>query len=97
MGHRIADVDSFGAAVGIYCAARVLGKPAHIVIDEVTSSLRPIKECFTKENGYPEDLCITSETALHKVDSRTLVMGCGHKPSKLHGMSGAADEDKDRS
>lgn len=52
----------------------VLGKPAHIVIDEVTSSLRPIKECFTKENGYPEDLCITSETALHKVDSRTLVM-----------------------
>ena len=74
MGHRIADVDSFGAAVGIYCAARVLGKPAHIVIDEVTSSLRPIKECFTKENGYPEDLCITSETALHKVDSRTLVM-----------------------
>ena len=48
--------------------------PAHIVIDEITSSLRPIKECFTKENGYPEDLCITSETALHKVDSRTLVM-----------------------
>ena len=74
MGHRIADVDSFGAAVGIYCAARVLGKPAHIVIDEITSSLRPIKECFTKENGYPEDLCITSEMALHKVDSRTLVM-----------------------
>ncbi len=46
MGHRIADVDSFGAAVGIYCAARVLGKPAHIVIDEITSSLRPIQGVF---------------------------------------------------
>lgn len=74
MGHRIADVDSFGAAIGIYCAARVLGKPAHIVLDEVTSSLRPIKECFTTEKGYPDDLCISSETALGKVNSNTLVM-----------------------
>ncbi|MGN0291619.1 MAG: DHH family phosphoesterase, partial [Lachnospiraceae bacterium] len=74
MGHRIADVDSFGAAIGIYCAARVLGKQAHIVIDEVTTSLRPIRDCFSKENGYPEDLCISSETALHKVDSHSLVM-----------------------
>ena len=40
--------------------------------DRITSSLRPIKECFTKENGYPEDLCITSEMALHKVDSRKM-------------------------
>lgn len=74
MGHRIADVDSFGAAIGIYCAARVLGKQAHIVIDEVTTSLRPIRDCFSKENGYPEDLCISSETALHKIDSHSLVM-----------------------
>lgn len=74
MGHRIADVDSFGAAIGIYCAARVLGKKAHIVIDEVTTSLRPLKECFTEEKGYPADLCISSETALHKVDSHSLVM-----------------------
>lgn len=74
MGHRIADVDSFGAAIGIYCAARVLGKTAHIVIDEVSTSLRPIRDCFSKEKGYPEDLCISSETALHKVDNRSLVM-----------------------
>ncbi len=74
MGHKIGDIDSFGAAIGIYCAARELGKPAHIVIDEVTTSLRPIRDCFTAEKGYPEDLCISSETALHKVDSNSLVM-----------------------
>ena len=34
MGHKIADIDSFGAAIGIYCAARQLGKKAQIVIDE---------------------------------------------------------------
>lgn len=74
MGHKIGDIDSFGAAIGIFCAARELGKQAHIVIDEVTTSLRPFKDCFSVENGYPEDLCISSESALHKIDSHTLVM-----------------------
>lgn len=74
MGHHIADVDSFGAAIGIYCAARVLGKKAQIVIDQVTSSLRPLKECFTEEKGYPADMFISSERALELADYGTLVM-----------------------
>lgn len=74
MGHHIADVDSFGAAIGIYCAARVLGKKAQIVIDQVTSSLRPLKECFTPDKGYPEDLFISSDRALGLADYGTLVM-----------------------
>lgn len=74
MGHHIADADSFGAAIGIYCAARVLGKKAQIVINEVTSSLRPLKECFTEEKGYPEDMFISSERALELADYGTLVM-----------------------
>lgn len=74
MGHHIADVDSFGAAIGIFCAARVLGKKAQIVIDQVTSSLRPLKECFTEEKGYPSDMFISSERALELADYGTLVM-----------------------
>lgn len=74
MGHNISDVDSFGAAIGIYCAARVLGKRAQIIINEVTSSLRPLKECFTEENGYPNDLFLSSERALELTDDNTLVM-----------------------
>lgn len=74
MGHHIADVDSFGAAIGIYCAAKVLGKKLNIVLDEVTTSLRPIRESFSEEKGYPADLCINSETALYKVDSNSLVV-----------------------
>lgn len=74
MGHHIADADSFGAAIGIYCAARVLGKKAQVVINEVTSSLRPLKECFTEEKGYPEDMFISSERALELADPETLVM-----------------------
>ena len=74
MGHSISDVDSFGAAIGIYCAAHVLGKHVNIVINEVTSSLRPLKEQFTAEKGYPHDLFIRNETALELVDNNTVVM-----------------------
>ena len=55
MGHSISDVDSLGAAIGIYCAAKVLGKKAQIVLNEITSSLRPLVECFTEEKGYPAE------------------------------------------
>ena len=51
MGHPIADVDSFGAAVGLYCAAREIRKNARIVLNTVTSSLRPLVESFSEE-GY---------------------------------------------
>lgn len=74
MGHSISDVDAFGAAVGIYCAAQVLGKKAYIVLNEVTSSLRPIKECFTEEKGYPADMFVDSDRAMELVDYKTVVM-----------------------
>lgn len=74
MGHHIADVDSFGAAIGIYCAARQLGKKAQIVIDDVNTSLRPIKECFSVENGYPEDMMISSEQALEEIDAHSALI-----------------------
>lgn len=74
MGHNISDVDSFGAALGIYCAARVLEKKAYIVINEVTSSLRPLKELFTEEKGYPNDMFIRGDVAMDIVDNNALVM-----------------------
>lgn len=74
MGHSISDVDSFGAAIGIYCAARVLGKKAYVVLNEITSSLRPLKELFTVEKGYPSDMFIQNDMALQIVDNNTVVM-----------------------
>lgn len=74
MGHSLSDVDSLGAAIGVYCAARELGKKAQIVLNEVTAPLRPLVECFTAEKGYPEDLFINSEEALLITNKNTLVM-----------------------
>lgn len=74
MGHSLTDVDALGAGIGIFCAARVLGKKAQIVINEPTTSIRPLMECFSSEKGYPEDMFIDSETALDMVNRNTLVM-----------------------
>lgn len=74
MGHSISDMDAFGAAIGIYCAAQVMGKKAHIVLNDVTSSLRPMKECFSEEKGYPEDMFIRSERAIEMVKNDSVVV-----------------------
>lgn len=74
MGHSITDVDALGAAIGIYCAARTIEKKAQIVINDPTSSIRPLMDCFTEENGYPSELFINSDNALEMVSRNTLVM-----------------------
>ena len=74
MGHNLSDVDSIGAGVGIYCAAKVLGKKAQIVVNDPTSSVKPLMDCFPTEKGYPEDMFIDSETALEMTSRNTLVM-----------------------
>lgn len=74
MGHQISDMDSFGAAVGIYCAARTLDKKVQIVLNTVSSTLRPFREQFTEENGYAPDTFLTREQAIDVCTPNTVVM-----------------------
>ena len=82
MGHKIPDVDSFGAAIGIYRAAKELNKKAYIVVNEISASLRPMYETFSNNLNYEEDLFLTSAQAMELVDSHTvLVVVDVNKPS----------------
>lgn len=63
MGHSLPDVDAIGSAIGIYRIAQSLGKPANIVINQVTSSLAPLLELFQNNKDYPEDMFVTGEAA----------------------------------
>jgi len=82
MGHKIGDADSFGAAIGIYRAARTLNKKAYIVIDEVTKSVRPIKAWFENNSNYDSDMFLTKGQAMEIVDLNTaLVIVDVNKPS----------------
>lgn len=74
MGHKMADIDCFGAAVGIFRIATSLNKKAHIVINEVTSSVSPMKERFMNNQDYPEDLFLTGDQAAELVDSNTMLV-----------------------
>ncbi len=74
MGHHIADEDTLGAGIGLYCAARVLGKKAQIILDTVTTSLRPFVECFSPASGYPDDLFLSGERALTQADENALLI-----------------------
>lgn len=82
MGHRMGDVDSFGASVGIYRIAEALDKKAHIVLNDVTSSMQPMVEMFRDNEDYAEDMIINSQLALETVgNNAVLVVVDVNKPS----------------
>ena len=74
MGHKLTDVDAFGAAIGIYRAAAALEKNVHIVINEISASLRPLYESYEKDRSYPDDLFLTSAEAIPMVDEDSMVI-----------------------
>ena len=74
MGHRLADIDSFGAAVGIYRIAVSMNKKANIVVNEVTSSVRPMMERFIGNGEYPEDMFLKGEQAAELADPGAMLV-----------------------
>jgi len=74
MGHSIADVDSLGAAIGVYRIAKTLNKKAHIVINEVTTSLRPMMNRFLNNPDYEEDLFVNSAEAGALLNNNTILV-----------------------
>lgn len=82
MGHRNGDVDSFGASVGIYRIAAMLQRKAHIVLDDVSSSMRPLVDMFVTNSEYEEDMIISSSRALEEIgNNAVLVVVDVNKPS----------------
>lgn len=74
MGHAIGDVDSLGAAIGVYRIAKTLNKKAHIVFNEVTTSVRPLLNRFLNNPEYEEDMFLRNVQAMNVVDNNTLLV-----------------------
>ena len=82
MGHRLADVDSFGAAVGIYRIATTLDRKAYIVLNDVSTSVKPMVELFKSHADYQDDMIVNSQQAIELAGSNTvLVVVDVNKPS----------------
>lgn len=74
MGHKVQDLDSLGAAIGIYSCARLLDKPVHIVLNEITSSVKPLYDRFMEDDSYQEDLFIDNMEAVNYMNENTLLV-----------------------
>ena len=74
MGHKITDVDALGAGIGIYRAGKTLGKPVHIVINDPTTSIRPLMSGFMENPDYEPSMFVDSNQAKELVDNNTVVV-----------------------
>ena len=74
MGHRMPDVDSLGACIGICRIARICGKEVHIVLNDSTDSLQSMTSLFTDKNEYGERLFVGPKEAMDLVTANTVLV-----------------------
>ena len=73
MGHKLADMDAVGSAVGMVCICRKLGKDAKIVIDPVKNASHKVIDALKATPEY-RDVFIQPDDAIVRADSRTLLI-----------------------
>ena len=73
MGHRSADLDALGAAVGVCCLARKCGTRANIVIDRERNTVRSLIDRLLREPEY-RDAFLSPQEAMVLADGRTLLV-----------------------
>ena len=73
MGHRMADLDALGSAVGLLCLCRVRGRPARIVINLQKNACQSLIAELNAAQGY-ENLFISGQDALVEADNRSLLI-----------------------
>ena len=71
---KITDVDALGAAIGIYRAGKTLGKPVHIVVNDPSTSIRPLMAGYMNNPDYEPSMFIDRNQAIDLVDDNTVVV-----------------------
>ena len=74
MGHKIADIDALGAAIGIYRAAKTAGRPAYILADDISDSVKPVIAGFRDDMEYEPDMFVDSKKAKELTGADTVLV-----------------------
>ena len=83
MGHKNADLDSVGAALGIACLCRKANRPVKIVMDLENNSAKRLLDDILLEPEY-KNVFISGEEALVMCDNRsTLVVVDTNRPDQV--------------
>ena len=84
MGHKNPDLDSFGAALGIYRMARIVDKEAFIVLNAYNDTMVDMIEDAKKTDEYS---FISTEKALSLADENSLVVVVDtHRPQLVESI-----------
>ena len=73
MGHRVADMDAVGAALGVNCLCRKLGKKAWIVLDLENNASEKLIEEIQSVPEY-EGVIISGQDALLRCDRNSILI-----------------------
>ena len=73
MGHRNADLDAVGAAMGIACLCRIKGKKASIVLDKQANAAERLVEEIEQVPEYRE-VFLSGQDALLESDNRSILV-----------------------
>ena len=73
MGHKYADMDALGAATGICCIARSMGKRARIVLSDRPNACGAMVEELKKYREYA-DVFVTPKEAMLQANARSLLV-----------------------
>ena len=73
MGHETPDIDSIGAALGIYRIARSRNKDAYIVLGQVNPTIGSILSRIEKTQEY-NNLFLGRSEALNRINGKTLLV-----------------------
>ncbi len=74
MGHKNPDFDSLGATVGIMKVCRMFEKPANIILNEVTPTIKELYDRLTGIDEYKENVFINTEEVQNRIVPNTLVI-----------------------
>ena len=73
MGHKMADLDALGAAMGLVTICRKQNKPVHVVLDVKNNAVGPLLELLAEQPEY-DGLFLPGEEALLQADNKSLLM-----------------------
>lgn len=73
MGHKFGDMDSIGAAAGLFAICRKLECKAYLVIDEKNNGGQTLLDMLREEPEY-HDVLISPQEAILKADRNTLLI-----------------------
>ena len=83
MGHKNADLDSVGSAMGVACLCRKKGKKPHIILDLEKNASQKLLEEILQVEEY-KDVFISGQDALLKCDNHsTLIVVDTNRPAQV--------------